>query len=81
MSEVVVDPSEEFGRTKGLFVYNLARSMDYDSERPDNSLLVLAEDAVRTAIRFESEDQPVIDIELATRGLIAELTKDLPTES
>ena len=85
MSEEVIDPSVEFGRTQGLFAYNLARSMDYDSPRPDNSLSVLAEDAVRVAIRFASEDQPVeasrIDIKLATRGLIAELTKNLPNIS
>lgn len=67
-------PSVKFGQTEALFVYNTARSLDSPT-RSDRPISVLAEDAVRTAIRFGEETEPMdhIDIGLAIVGLMAAL--------
>ena len=81
MSAEKQDPSTEFGQTEGLFAYRMARSLDGSSLRPDQPISILAEDAVRTALRFKSDEEPIeascIDIGLATNGLIRALTEDL----
>jgi hypothetical protein len=75
-----INPSTTFGQEDGLFVYNMARSLDGVSKRPDEEpIMKLAEDAVRTAVRFRSEEgfpTDDIDIDIATLGLIAILAGD-----
>jgi hypothetical protein len=80
MSSEIPDPSIVFGETEGLSVYRAARSLDGDSSISDQPIPVLARDAINTALRYVSEDDPdlasQIDAEIATNGLIRALEKD-----
>jgi hypothetical protein len=79
-----IDPSFRFGQQDGLFIYNMARSLDGSSQRPDQTISILAEDAVRTALRFRSnEGLPTqdINIELAKLGLMAVLKGNFEVEN
>ncbi len=82
MANPELDSSIEFGQTEGLFVYNMARSLDGDSARPDQPIAELAEDAVRTAVRL-SEQLGIerIDLKAATRGLIAVLDGNFESQT
>ncbi len=72
-----LDPSIEFGRSQGLWAYDMARSMSKGSDRADRPSIELVKDAANTAIRlFESaeEIQPgEMDAELVAQGLMSAL--------
>lgn len=82
-----VDPSFQFGQIDGLWAYKMARSIDPASDRHDELVLTLVDDAIRTAIGFRNSDpegSPAgeINVEKAKAGLFDALKSefdDLPS--